>query len=460
MNPSNPIVNKPTIIVIFGITGDLAGKKLLPALYHLYREGLLHHQTKIVGLSRRDIDVDKLLDKIELCVLETDNVCDPATLDLFKSNLRMVQFDPHEDESYPRLKHILDDIEDDFGFCVDRLLYLSVPPRIYRSVIEHLGEHGFASGCIHGTGKSRLLVEKPFGFDLTSATRLIEETNQYFDEEQIFRIDHYLAKGTAQNILTFRLDNPLFAGVWNNRHVSRIEVTADETIGIEGRGEFYDGVGALRDLIQSHLLQLLALTTLELPEELNETSLHAAKAQLLNALTPLDTTAIASRVQRGQYKGYRQDAGNPDSTTETYVRLELTIDNERWRDTQIVLRTGKKLGTKHTDIRLIFDKSRDERHNTLRLRLQPDEGIDINLRVEAPGYEHRSIPAVLDYDYRQAAHPDAYERVLVDALHGDHALFASSEEVLASWRFLQPILDAWEHSSRDLIIYEPGRLPQ
>lgn len=460
MNLSGATINEPNIIVIFGITGDLAGKKLLPALYHLYKDGLLHHQTKIVGLSRRNIDVTALLEKVKLCILESDKACDSAVMELFKQNLCMLQFDPHSDEDYPQLQRELSRIEDDFGYCVDRLLYLSVPPRIYRSVIEHLGEHDFAHGCVHGKATTRLLVEKPFGFDLASAANLIETTNHYFDETQIFRIDHYLAKGTAQNILTFRRDNPLFQNIWNARHISRIEITADETIGVEGRGQFYDGVGALRDLIQSHLLQLLALTTMELPGEMNEASLHAAKAELLHAIAPLDETTVTEHVQRGQYRGYLQDVDQTDSATETYVRLELTIDNERWHGTKVVLRTGKKLGTKHTDIRLVFDKSADERHNTLRFRLQPNEGIDINLRVEAPGYEHRSIPAVLDYDYSQAAHPDAYERVLVDALHGDHALFASSEEVLASWQILQPIIDAWQRSSRDLIVYEPGHLPR
>ncbi|MCA9325842.1 glucose-6-phosphate dehydrogenase [Candidatus Saccharibacteria bacterium] len=447
--------DKPTIFVIFGITGDLAHRRLLPALYHLFKDDSLHDKTTILGLSRREITPDQLLEKVELCVLEKDNVCDPEVMARFRNALQMMQLNPTEPDDYGRLRERLDQIETVQGHCAHRLFYLSIPPAVYRNVVDNLGQQGLSSSCQHGDNKSSILVEKPFGFNLESAQQLISETNQFFDESQIYRIDHYLAKETAQNILTFRRSNPMFTSIWNSKHVSDIEVLTSETLDVKGRGAFYDEVGALRDQIQSHSMQLLALATLNIPDELDEASLHDAKRQLFSSIEPVND--VHRQVQRGQYKGYVQDVERDTSTTESYVSLSLHIHNERWQGTRIRLATGKKLARKSSMVRLTFkEPGNHDVKNMLTFRLQPNEGIDITLQAKRVGLEDATEPAWLNFDYSAAAHPDAYERVLIDAIRGDHMLFASSDEIIATWKVLQPVLDAWQAGSEDLIRYEPG----
>lgn len=450
---------EPAIFVIFGITGDLAQKKLLPALYHLLKDDLLNEHTVVVGVSRRDMAADELLKKVELCVMEADKVCDPVVLEKFQARLRMVKLDPVVGEDYDHLHQTLDQIEDEQGMCMNRLYYLSIPPQVYEPVIENLGTHGLNAGCQHGTAVSRLLVEKPFGYDLTSATDLIASTAQYFTEDQIFRIDHYLAKETAQNILVFRQHNPVFNMVWNSRHISAIDLVFSEQIGVEGRAAFYDNVGALRDVVQNHLLQLLALTTMELPADNDQDALHAAKQTLLADVRTIDPSR--DRVVRAQYRGYQEEVSNPGSATETYVSLTTSIANARWRNTSITLSAGKALGIKQTNVTLTFsDPARQGDENRLTFRISPNEGIDIELTVKQPGFDDRTETTHMDFSYKNAfggsSHPDAYERVLVDAVKGDHSLFATSQEVLESWRIVQPILSAWAQSSDDLSYYEPG----
>jgi len=265
------------ILVIFGITGDLAKRMLLPALYHLVKDGLLHEHTVIIGVSRHKQSVAELLSQVELCVLEADKTCDSSVLAEFHRRLQTLQLDPVQGADYSKLLEALNAIEAKHGMCMNRLYYLAIPPQVYEPVIEKLGEHGLNTGCPHNRGVSRLLVEKPFGYDLTSAKELVAHTAKYFAEDQVFRIDHYLAKEMAQNILTFRAENPLFTSAWDNHHVSQIELLFSEQIGVEGRAAFYDNVGALRDVVQNHLMQLLMLTTMELPASLqNEAAIHRA----------------------------------------------------------------------------------------------------------------------------------------------------------------------------------------
>ena len=450
---------EPAIFVIFGITGDLAHKKLLPALYHLMKDDLLSEHTAIVGVSRREMSAADLLKKVELCVLEADSVCDPKAIAKLRKRLHMLKLNPLDGEDYKRLHAALDGIEDKEGLCMNRLYYLAIPPQVYSPVIENLGLYGLNAGCQHHRAVSRLLVEKPFGYDLVSATELIADTSQQFSEEQVFRIDHYLAKETAQNILVFRRHNPIFASLWNNKHVTAIDLLFSEQIGVEGRAEFYDNVGALRDVVQNHLLQLLALTTMELPHSSDPDSLHAAKQKLLATVSSVDPNQ--DHVIRGQYKGYEEEVNNIGSTTETYVSLCTDIDDERWRGVPITLSAGKALDVKTTRITLTFaDASRQGSTNRLTFRITPNEGIDLVLTVKQPGFEERTETTHMDFSYRSAfgdhVHPDAYERVLVDAVRGDHSLFATSKEVLESWRIVQPILSAWAQDSDDLLYYEPG----
>ncbi len=453
----------PAAFVVFGITGDLASRKLLPALYQLFKSNLLHEKTAIVGTSRRKISVDELLDRVEVCVLEEQNVCDPKVMQRLKQALHMVQLDPSSDHDYQNLGKFLDQLEDNYGQCMDRLYYLSVPPEAYNEIVRNLGRHKLNASCRHDQAISRLLVEKPFGHDLASAKALFSHTQKYFHETQVFLIDHYLAKETAQNILTFRRHNPIFNETWDGARIESITVRAYEKIGIEGRAQFYESTGALRDFVQSNLLQLLALVTLELPKNYEEGPwLHAAKYKLLQSVSLPKGSLL--HVVRGQYAGYLDEAGNPQSHTETIVRLPLRIKNKHWRNTEITVETGKALADKQTDITVTFKSSITDDTNKLIFRIQPNEGIDLKLTAKQPGFENAVEDVDMAFSYQNAfgngsgAHPDAYERVLIDATKGDRSLFTASQEVIESWRILEPIQKTWHSKgdAKDMVLYQRG----
>lgn len=451
---------EPTIIVIFGITGDLAQRKLLPALYHLVKDGLLHEKTIIVGTSRRHITAQQVLEKIKPCVMDEDGACDDNILAKLANMFSIQTMDATSGDDYAKLLQHLNHLEDQHGVCLNRLYYLSIPPQIFAPIVRHLGEQQLNGSCQHGVATTRLLVEKPFGYDLASAKELIRETGKHFDESQVFRIDHYLAKETAQNILTFRFQNPLFEAVWSQDNIRAIDIVANEKIDIEGRASFYDHVGALRDLIQSHLLQLMALVTMERPAQMSSDSIHHAKLQLFNEVQPVPADQVGQRALRGQYEGFRDEVENPHSTTETFAKLQLFIDNKRWQNVPITLQTGKALAQKETSITLTFGAPGSEQTNALTFNIQPDEGIGIKLLVKRPGFERELDTTDLDFRYArmydEQGHPDAYERVLVDAVRGDHTLFATSDEILATWRIVEPVIQAWNHTDADLKTYQKG----
>lgn len=455
-----PASMEPTIFIIFGITGDLAQRYLLPALYHLFKDGRLDEHTEIVGVTRRDVTTEQLFQEVELCVNEAENVCDPDALKAMHDHSRMVQMDLNDSESYGKLLETLNAIEEEKGVCMNRLYYLSIPPQVYGPVIQHMGEQGLNKSCQHDTAVSRLLVEKPFGYDLLSAQDLIAGTGQVFKEEQIFRIDHFLAKETVQNILTFRFKNPLFEPLWNAEHISRIDIAASEKISIEGRVQFYEPLGALRDLIQNHLMQLLAITTMDQPAAMTSDDIHASKQHLLDQVQAVPANEVESRARRGQYEGYKEEVNNPHSATETYADITLYVDSERWRDVPIRLWTGKSLAEKKYEITVHFRGKQGEPGNHLRFRIQPNEGIELDLLTKKPGFDDRMQTVPMEFSYEQTfddhGHPNAYERVLVDAIKGDRTLFTTSEEVLASWRTVQPVLDEWGKRDDDLMIYKPG----
>lgn len=454
---------QPAIIVIFGVTGDLAKRYLLPALYHLIKDDLLHEKTEIIGVSRRKVSANELLKEVELCVNEQDGACDERALERFRRRFRMARLDPVEPADYDELLKTLNSLEEIHGLCMNRLYYLSIPPSVYRPVVRNLGRAGLNKSCQHGEAATRLLVEKPFGYDQASAEELITETNRWFSRQQVFRIDHYLAKETVQNILTFRKTNPIFSTLWSNEHIGKITIEAYEKIGVEGRASFYENMGALRDLVQSHLMQLLALVTMDLPKDDNSHSLHAAKQQLLAATQPVKPNQINKTVKRGQYKTYRREVGSPYSNIETFVRLQLAIANERWIGVPVMLVTGKALNKKRTAITVEFKAEVGSPSNQLVFRIQPNEGIGLELCVKKPDFVRELQVAEMDFSYQNTfgdhGHPTAYERVLVDAVRGDQSLFATDEEVLESWRVLQPVLDAWSVDSSDLFFYPSGSNP-
>ena len=446
----------PTIIIIFGITGDLAKRKVLPAIYHLAKQNILSSSTKIIGISRQNITIDEMLEKVNLCVLEKDNICDPEVLRRLHGAIEMFQLNNLNDEDYIRLEQRIKDIETEIGQCADRLIYLSIPPQVYSPIIQKLGQFNLNKACQdHDHQKSvRLLVEKPFGYDIESAQTLISNTEAVFEENQIFRIDHYLAKESAKNILRFRSHNPIFSKQWDSDHISHIHVIAKEEIGIENRVNFYEQVGALRDLIQSHLIQLLALCIMELPQEITSDEVHANKSKILQSLSiyKFNQIPLSESVVRGQYESYQQEVNNKDSKTETFTSILLQSSEPRWANTSFQLTTGKCLDQKETVIKIYFG---NKSPNILSLRVQPNEGIDINLQIEEPGFKNKLTEVKMNFSYHQSFDNsyDAYERVLVDAIKGEHMLFATKHEVMASWRLFQPILDNWSKDQSPLHIY-------
>jgi glucose-6-phosphate 1-dehydrogenase len=448
----------PAILVIFGITGDLAKRKLLPALYSLMKEGLVPEPFEIMGITRQKVNLDDLLQDVELCINERDNVCDPEIVHKLKNSIQLFHMDVTNPGDYDQLLTALNAKEDHHGVCLNRLYYLSIPPQVFTPIVRLLGEHGHNASCQHGTASTRLLVEKPFGYDLSSAKELITDLGLAYDDNQVFRIDHYLAKETVQNILTFRFKNPLFKAVWGKQTVKRIIITAKETIGIEGRVAFYEQTGALRDLIQSHLLQLLALIIMDEPASLESSDIHAAKLAALQHIVPVAPDHVASQTVRGQYDGYPQEVDNPQTVTETYAEINLIVDDPKWAGVPICIKTGKALNEKLTQVTLVFGHD-EQPENHLSIRLQPNEGITLGVQAKKPGLTNETREVNMNFDYREAfdsLHPDAYERVLIDAIRGDKTLFATCDEVLASWQIIEHIIGEWSKNDHQLLPYSVG----
>jgi glucose-6-phosphate 1-dehydrogenase len=460
MQPKKPDL-EPAILVIFGITGDLAKRYLLPSLYHLIKDDMLHPQTEIIGITRGDMQLDDLLSRIELCVSEIDGICDPVAVEKLKSHLRIRQMDVTKSSEYDQLLTELNQIEDKYGEHMNRLYYLSIPPNVAEPIIKFMGDHNLNKSCQHDQAITRLLVEKPFGANLESAKALIQQTTKYFSENQIFRIDHYLAKETVRNILAFRSRDTTFEPIWNKKHIDHIEVIVNEKIGIENRINFYESTGALRDFIQSHLLQILSLVTMDQPSELTSEAIHASKFKLMQQLQQITLEQVLTSTIRGQYENYRQEVKNPNSNTETYAAIKTHISSPRWQDVPLIIRTGKCLTEKLSEVNVVFKPTKEpDRHNVLSFRIQPVEDIELNLHIKKPGYPDNIQPVKMNFDYESAfkngSSPSAYEKVLIDAVRGDHTLFATSDEVLESWRIIQNIVDVWSKDSTGLEIYSRG----
>ncbi len=427
-------VTSPTIIIIFGVTGDLASRSLLPALEAIGTNGSFHDQTKIIGITRRPIDWDVLIPK--------------DTYPWLSQHFEMLQLEPAAADEYHVLAERLDEIDHAFGGASQRLFYLSVPPQVSSPIVSCLGSSGLAS-----QPNTKLLLEKPFGTDLTSAQELVAHIQQYFSEEQIYRIDHFLAKEMAQNIVVFRSANALLKHTWNKQFIESIEVLLHEHIDIEGRANFYEQTGAVRDVIQSHLLQLAALSLMD-PGIKN---IPAARLAALRAIkTPSDIDAMSFRAQ---YQGYTDEVATPHSSIETFARLQLESTDEAWQNVPIIITTGKALDTTTTEIRIHYRKQEASEADQLVLHVQPNEGIELDLWVKKPGYDYELEQKKLHFSYGEHYEglPKAYERVFVDAMLGDHSLFATSDEVLESWRIIDPILKHWELQGKtNLHSYEKG----
>lgn len=433
--------NKPTILIIIGISGDLSKRKLLPAIGQIASNGMIPEKFRIVGVTRQsNMDIEDLLE-------ETQNK------DFLLKNTELFEMDLNKEDDYKKLGVRLLEVEKEFGTSAQYLYYLSVPPKVSKSIIELIGESGLAKN-----GETKLLLEKPFGTDLNSAKELVSHIDKYFKREQIYRIDHYLAKETAQNIMVFRNGNSLFKRTWNKDFIEKIEVTVSEEIGIEGRASFYEQTGALRDLVQSHLLQLLALTLMDMPEDGHLDKVPYLRNEALKHISIEGSHSLSTHVKRGQYKGYREEVKNKDSMTETFASIDLVSHDPKWQGVKINLTTGKALKEKFTEIKISYKKDHTHESNELLLRLQPDEGISFSVWAKRPGYEHQVSRHALNFSFKDhyTALPEAYEQVLFNAINGDHSLFSTSEEVLETWRILDDLQKAWATSAYDLIIYKKG----
>lgn len=414
-----------TKLLIFGITGDLSRRKLLPALREIITTGDFD-DLQIIGVSRREVDITELLQG------SLDDVSLLERVSVFSMDLA-------QQDDYRRLKEYID-LKDDEQLVA----YMSVPPAATTQIVDFMGEAGIT------TPNVKLLFEKPFGMDYESAQDVLARTARYYKEEQIYRIDHYLAKEMAQNVVAFRGRNALFARLWDNQSIQSIEIIASENIGIEGRAQFYEQTGALRDVVQGHLMQLLALVLMDVPEDFNWDELPQRRLQALQTITP----ANPAKALRAQYEGYPQEAGNPGSQTETYVSLELESNDAKWQGVPIRLVTGKALKHKTTEIRIHLRKTHDSQSNQITFHIQPNEGIDMQLYIKKPGYAHEFETRTLGFSYPDnTTLPDAYEQVLVDAINGRKNLFTEGGEVLRSWEILQPLLDTWSMDTAPIATY-------
>lgn len=422
----------PTILVVLGITGDLSHRYLLPAVAEIAKVKQLAGSLKILGVSRRPLKVQDIYNNKEKHLA---------------AHTQSLQMDYGIAADYQKLKKKLIEIDNEFfGHKAQIIFYFAVPPEEVSKIISMMGDAGLNSK------HTKIMLEKPFGVDLATAKKLIAETAAHYSEGQVYRIDHYLAKEMAQNITVFLGSNTIFRDVWSNEYIDSIEITAAEKIGIEGRVNFYESTGALRDY-QSHLLQLAALVLMEPCSDIFD--FEEIPRRRLAALEQIEPLRPANAI-RAQYQSYRKEVDNPASTVETFIDLHITSKDPRWKGVPIRLTTGKGLDTKLTQVTVHFKKATPQAANSLVLRVQPREGIEFDLWVKEPGYERRLKKLLMSFYY--GSHfgrlPDAYEQVLVDAMRSNHSLFASSGEILAGWRILQPLIEGWQHSSSDLYSYK------
>jgi glucose-6-phosphate 1-dehydrogenase len=475
---STRAVPQPCSIVIFGATGDLTNRKLMPALYNLAADGDLPPAVGIIGFARREKNDEQFRTELETA---TRKFSRQAVRDeiwkTFAQSIFYHQSEFGDEAGYEALVKRLDTIDKERGTRGNRLFYFAAAPDQFESILKHLKTAGLNETC-KGSW-ARVIVEKPFGTDLASARELNRIVRDSFTEEQTYRIDHFLGKETAQNILVLRFANAIFAPLWNTHYIDHVQITAAETLGVEGRAGFYERAGALRDMVQNHLLQLLCLVAMEPPMDLSADSIRDEKVKVVRSLRRFARSDVAANVVRGQYAegaingkpvgGYRQEPNvKPDSETETFVALRLFIDDWRWADVPIYMRVGKRLPKSATEISIHFKKApavlfnKDlQDQNVLVIRIQPDEGIALRIHAKVPGASFRVEPVKMDFHYGTSfgkASPEAYERLLLDAMSGDATLFARRDEVEEAWAFIDVIEHAWaaKKGAPGLFFYPAG----
>lgn len=470
-----PKIAGPAGLVIFGITGDLARKKLLPAIYDLANRGLLPPSFALTGFARRDWSLEEFTAQVRASVMAGARTpFDERTWEQLAAGLRFVSGNFDDDEAFDRLAHTVRELDQQRGTRGNHAFYLSVPPKAFPAVLSQLSRSGL-SGSDAGSWR-RVVVEKPFGHDLASAQELDTVISRVFPPESVFRIDHYLGKETVQNLLALRFANEMFEPIWNANHLDHVQITMAEDIGIGSRAGYYDGIGAARDVIQNHLLQLLALTAMEEPLNFEAAALRAEKIKVLSAVrVPRD---IDRHTARGQYaagwqggervKGFLEEEGmSPGSTTETFAAMRVDIDTRRWAGVPFYLRAGKRLGRRVTEIAVVFKRAphlpfehsqtAELGQNALVIRVQPDEGVTLKFGAKIPGTSMEVRDVTMDFGYGHAFtenSPEAYERLILDVLLGEPPLFPQQREVELSWQILDPILEHW--AGRPIESYRPG----
>ena len=468
----------PLAMVMFGASGDLAARKLLPALASLAGEGSLPEGFGLVGVARRPWSDEEF----QSHCLEAAPNAKPAWDQIVKG-FRFVSGDYADDATFDQISEVLTELDAQGNGRPstggNRVFYLATVPDLFGEVAQALARHGLNHPA-EGGSFARIVIEKPFGRDLDSARALDKTLHECFEESQIYRIDHYMGKETVQNVLALRFANSIFEPVWNRRYVGHVHVTVAESLGVEHRGAFYEGAGALRDIVQNHLMQVVALTLMEPSATMDPTAIRDEKVKLLRSIMIPTVEEVESTVVRGQYlggridgepvPGYRQEEGvDPQSNTETFVAMRLTVDNWRWAGVPVFIRTGKRLAKRCTEVAMIFQRPphlpfagqlvRGLQPDALILRIQPDEGITLRFGAKVPGQDFRVRTVAMEFSYREAFGadpPDAYERLLLDAMIGDPTLFIRTDEVEQAWRLLAPVQEAFAWGYPHLAHYESG----
>jgi glucose-6-phosphate 1-dehydrogenase len=464
-NSSYGTTAEPCSVILFGASGDLAKRKVIPAMYDLVQHNSLGERYAILGFARTQMTDESFRTTIGEAARTISEVgpIDPAKWNDFSSNLYYSSGEYGDPNSYAKLAKRLAEIDAEKKLGGNRLFYLSTPPEVYPDIVEQLGRAGLARPT-NPNSWVRIIIEKPFGRDLASARELNKIVLNVFEEKQVYRIDHYLGKDTVQNLLVLRFGNGIFEPLWNRNYVDHVQITAAETLGVERRGGFYETAGALRDMIQSHVLQLTSLVSVEPPASFDATAVRNEKIKILQSIRPYNLEMVAQSVVRGQYApgnsdgkklaGYRDEPGvNPNSRTETFVGMRVLIDNWRWAGVPIYLRTGKRLAKRTTEIMIQFRcaphivfREREVEPNRLVLNIQPDEGISVSFGAKRPGTEMSIGNVTMNFSYREAfggASRSAYATLLNDCLRGDATLFDRGDSVEAAWSLVDPILDVW-----------------
>ncbi len=471
----------PAVFIIFGASGDLTSRKLMPAIERLALRRLLPPGFAVVGVARTEMNDDDFRERMRELVEKGGGGGAEArhVWDSFVGAFRYIAGDYDDPDTFERLKDVLAELDNERGTAENRLYYLATPPSTFPTVIKGLAAHDL-NRPTSDDAFVRIVIEKPFGHDLQTALDLDATVHEAFDESQVYRIDHYLGKETVQNVLALRFANAAFEPTWNRRYIDHIQITVAESIGVEHRGSFYEQAGALRDIVQNHVMQVLSMTLMEPPVTFDADGIRDEKVKALKAVEILTPEKVKQQVVRAQYArgwvggdeviGYREEEGvNPHSTTETYVAMKLRVDNWRWAGVPVYVRTGKRLPKRVTEVALQFKRVphlpfapemvKDLEADSIVLRIQPDEGITLRFGAKVPGQAFRVRSVSMDFFYGAAfleETPDAYERLLLDALIGDATLFIRSDEVEQAWHIVDPLLQAWEHEDVPLATYESG----